>query len=166
MSVEVAYNFRLDGDETVEFDQDLYPNPSVAHTRAYAGTWTSITTPKAEEIWSDQIQLSAGAYTIDLTALVRGAERPDLDATGLAITAIKVVSADANTDDITIVSGASNGYDFMNADASGRVTLSPGDALVLRTNGNGAVGAADAEIDLSSSDTDAVFDIIIMFGTP
>ncbi|MDX1388475.1 MAG: hypothetical protein R3344_04765, partial [Acidobacteriota bacterium] len=109
------------------------------------------------------VDLTAGAATIDLTSLTNGFGDA-LDGTGLKVQLFYFRSAADNTDTITIVDGATNGYNIF-GDAAGQVTVPVGGTILWE--GDDAlddIAAGDATIDLSSSDTDATYSYVIVMG--
>lgn len=159
-------NLRLFGSESLSLSEDHVSDPTVAHsdfgTGATSVALSSGSTPPATQIWSDQITLSAGAATVDLSALTHPIAT--LDLTGLKVQAIKIAAASANTAAITASDGATNGYNIF-GDASGQVTIAAGGEVVFyNPEGNPDVGAAAKTIDFSSGDTDAIFDIMVIAG--
>lgn len=162
--VKVEYDFKLKVTETLDVGVDGVTN--LDHTLQIAGSSGSLSptsTVPATKAWKDQGALTAGAATIDLTALARD-NLPTIDMTGLKVQLVHIVNASTNSAALTVVDGASNGYNLF-GDASGQVTIPVGGQLLWFGNENlDAVATADAEIDLSSSDTDATYDILIVAG--
>lgn len=164
MSVSLKYNFRVDLDETPDLALDLVTNPTIEHRIAAAsGTLDATSTVPLTKGWSDQRQLSTGTDTIDLAALVR-ANMPNVDMSGLKIQMVKIVAATANTAGIVFADGSSNGYNIF-GDGSGQVTVLAGMQLVWFGNDKlDDVGGSDKVIDVTSSDADAIYEIIIAGG--
>lgn len=99
--------------------------------------------------------LTAGAATIDLTALV-GTNNVEIDGTGLKVRAIMFTAASGNANPITIGVGASNGYEL--AGATWEETLKAGQSTGVKYLGSGApdIGASDCTLDLAGTGTQSV----------
>ncbi len=164
MSVEVTYNPTLKVVETLTLSIDKADDPTqTIEITGNGATLNATSTVPATKVWSDQRSLTAGTDSIDLTNLTNG-NLPAVDMTGLKVQVVKIVSASANTDTITVVDGATNGYNLF-GDASGQVTLMVGGHVLWFGNENLAdVSSSVKTIDFSSSDTDATYDIIIVAG--
>lgn len=112
------------------------------------------TTPDLTKAAYEQVNLVAGAASIDLTALQLNGAAVDLTGTqprGILITALA-----ANVGDITVSKGVTNGY--TGAGAAFSVTLNPGmSVLLMWTLDNAlAVGAGAKTLDLAGTGTDGV----------
>lgn len=129
-----------------------------------AVTYDANSTVPATKVASESsVDLSAGAATIDLTALTNGFGDA-LDGSGLKVQLFIFVAASDNTGAITITDGASNGYNLF-GDASGQVTVPVGGTLVWEADDAlDDIAAGDAEIDLASGDADATYSYIIVMG--
>lgn len=166
MSVEARINLgEIYADETPALSLDHVSNPTLRHiiTALAPVTLNASSTPPASQAWSDEIDLAAGAATIDLTALARG----DLSAgdwTDLKVQ-IAVFYADPdNTEPVVIADGAANGYEIF-GDANGQVSLEPGDVEIRFCKDTlDDVAAADCEIDLTSVDADAKLHVLLVAG--
>lgn len=125
------------------------------------------TTPAVTKVYAQQLQLSSGTLTVDLTALVDGAGQA-LDLTGLKVQIIKIVNAPrsgaANTDTLNVVIAAVNGYQWA-GDAASEATLAIGGSLqIYNPEGTPDVGASAKDITFSSPDVDADFQLLIAAG--
>ncbi len=119
------------------------------------------TTPPVTQVWSDRIALVAGAFTLDLTALV-GSNLPTLDLTGLQIQILQISTPEANASNILVFPGVSNDYDLMTPNLL--LNFLPGDFNLMVLNGTQPVVApTNKEIDFSGTGTDE-FDILIAAG--
>ena len=165
---QVEFDFKLKVTETIALgidsltDQTYYPQIA---TDTSSGTKTPSTQVPCTQQWQDSLSLTAGAATLDLTSLASG-NLAAKDFTGLKVQFIKIRNRSANTAAVTIVDGATNGYNIF-GDASGSVTIPAGMTLMLgadTTEGLQDVAAADKTIDFSSSDADATVDIQIIAG--
>ena len=138
-----------------------------------AATTPSATNPVEVAItkqWADTITGTAGAHTIDLSALPRSTELGDLDLTGLKPQVLAFTCPFSNTHDVVIVPGATNGHNLLD-DASSRVVVAPGGSWIhihpentTASTGMPDVGVADAEWDLSSTMTAFVINALILAG--
>ncbi|CAB4191862.1 hypothetical protein UFOVP1229_177 [uncultured Caudovirales phage] len=118
-------------------------------------------------IWAQTVTLTAGALTLDLTALARaGASTVNL--TGKRILAVKAVALSTNTSLVTIKPGASNPYSALglgiSLGMSAVATERPDEALLHIPSGT-AVDATHKNLDFASVDTDASVAIIIIART-
>lgn len=165
MSVEASYNLYLRVVETLALAQDLAVNPSQTLTLGdVKGTLTSSTTVPATKAWSDTRGLGDGADSIDLTALARGSDLSNVDFTGLKVQLVIIAAAAANTAGIVFKDGAANPY-LLFGDASGQVTLLPGTSCLLHWPDKLADVAAGAkEVDMTSTDLDAIYSMILVAG--
>lgn len=120
-------------------------------------------TPPVTLSAESRVTLTAGAATLDLTAIDQG-NAPTVDLTGLKVQTITFKAADANTDRVDISVGATNGYEWGGIAAS-LMSLGPGESLTAHFNETlDDVAVADAEIDFASVDVDAVIDVMISAG--
>ena len=166
MAVTATLSMGLIARDTLAAALDLASNPVITHelTVADRSTLNASSTPAVTAAWSDTVALSGGSATIDLSSLSLGATLTALDLTGLKVQGFVFQSKAANTDTVTIVDGASNGYNLF-GDSSGQVTLSPGGAVSFYAPEDlPDVGSGAKTIDLSSSDLDAQVDVILIAG--
>jgi len=118
------------------------------------------TTPPVTKVASFSQALTAGAATINLTALV-GTNDITVNGDGLKVQAVKMANPDTNENAITATAGASNAYNLAGADWS--VALQPGQEFVFY--GNDAtpdISSSACEIDLSGTGTEALEVEIVM----
>ncbi len=164
-TISAAYNLSLKVTDTPDFSLDLGSGGTLTHQiTGGAGTLTASSAVPATKAWSDQVQLSSGTLTLDLTALSRGSVLSAVDFSGLKVQIIKLKAPTTNTADITVDVGAANGYELF-LGASSQLDLGPGDSVLFKRTDNLAdVAAGDKDIDLSSSDVDALLDIILVAG--
>lgn len=120
-------------------------------------------TPAATAVAAFQKALTAGAATIDLTALpLTGATSQTQSFNGLKLRAAKFRNPSSNSGAITIQTGASNGYAPFGT--AGVVVLSPGQsALVNYESDAAAVSSTVKNIGLSGTGTEAL-DVILVAG--
>lgn len=165
MSVTATYDFKLSVSDTIALGLDLVSDQTFTHAiDEDSGVLTGSTTPAVSKVWSDQVQLSGGALSLDLTNLSRGSVLSALDMTGLKVQLIKIKATSTNTDTVTVVDGATNGYNIFGS-SSGSITLASGDvAMFFFDESLPDVASGAKTIDISSSDTDALVDIILVAG--
>lgn len=122
----------------------------------------SSSSPAIRQTWSKRVQLSGGAFDIDLTALDRG-NLPNLDLTGFKLQTLIVKAPTTNTSHVVIKPDAVNGYDVFGV--SGLMNMFAGMTLGIQGNAKlGTIGASAKIIDLSSSDADAFLDVSLTAG--
>lgn len=164
MSVSAVLQALLKVTESVTQSGTLSNSREDLHTLDAGDTINANSTVPATKVasYNDQA-LTAGALSIDLTSLTDPYGN-SVDMSGLKVQRFFFQWDEDNTDTCTIVDGASNGYNLF-GDASGQVTLNPGDSvLLIMTDQHADVAAGAKTIDISSSDTDGVFDCIIVAG--
>ncbi len=162
-TVRAIYDLKLQIRQTTDVSLDGVANQEHTRETANAATLDASSTPAVSKSWWDDGTLTAGAATIDLTALVR-ANLPNVDMTGLKVQLFKFIATSTNTAGIRIKVGASNAYNIF-GDANGEITLLPGGVhfqYIPEQLPDVASGAKD--IDLSSSDTDAGYAVEIVAG--
>ncbi len=150
--------------ETPVLGLDKVNDPQLVHaiTLPIPSILSGITTPPASKVFSDRLQMLAGAFTLDLQALPQGNIIPDIDLTGLKIQILQFTSPETNLADITITPGASDPYELSGAAMS--VTLSPGDTHIWLLNDNAPdVANNDAELDFAGTLIDDI-DLLIVAG--
>ena len=167
---KVVYELKLDVEETPAVSVDTYADPKVVHKIADHQkvsttelTLTTTSTPAANVVWGDELTLTAGSLTIDLTALDQG-NLPDINLDGKAVILFKIVADPDNTAVIIIKVGATNGY-FLFGDANGQVTLDRGEGIILFAKEKlPLVSTTVKNIDVTSGDNDAKFKILLVGG--
>jgi hypothetical protein len=166
MAVDAQYVFKLKAIETLDNNRDLSTPDDGKYKHEIPGafgTATATTTPAVTDVWSKTVTLSAGASTIDLTVLDNG-DLANLDLTGKKVYYAHVKAAAANTADLTIGVGATNGYPFPGVGSSDTVDLGAGDEMLFRLLTSTAVSSTVKTIDAASTDVDAIFDIVLVAG--
>jgi hypothetical protein len=93
-----------------------------------SGTINAGSTPPATLHAAYTLALTGGAGQLDLRALL-GSQGIAVDGNGLKVQACILVNPSSNANTITITNGSTNGYTLFGA--SGQVTLSPGDRLMI-----------------------------------
>lgn len=128
------------------------------------------TTPKADTVVDLSFALSGGTTkTWDLTAAPDAKNiAATVDLTGKKLVAMLITAPiDNAAAGITMVAGATNGYDVFGA-STDRLTIYPGQTVCLFQSGFAAswdaVAAADKTIDFVGTDGDEI-DILAVFGT-
>lgn len=165
MAVTATLELKLSALETPALGLDLASDPRIQHTSgADRLTLSATTTPAVTQVWSDQVQLSTGAATIDLASLSRGSVLSALNLTGLKVQAILLEAPSTNSAALVVAVGASNPYDIFGA-AGGTVTLPAGAKMLwYAPEGIEDVASGAKEIDLSSSDQDALLNVCLIAG--
>ncbi len=165
MSVDVTYSAQLTVRETLtdNVPAALAANRLVTHNQFNkTSTINSGSSPAATLVASFEQALVAGVATIDLAALV-GTNDIAVVGTGLRVQAIRFVCKAANTAVVSITDGAANGYDGFGTDFF--VELPASGNFLIETQGGGAViGGANKDLDLASTDVDAIVEITILLG--
>ena len=164
MTVSAAYDLKLKVTETPALGLDFATDKDLLHHFDSAATLSASSTVPATKVGALAVSLSGGAATLDLTSITHGSELNAVTFSGLKVQLLKVRARSTNTDTVTIVDGASNGYNIF-GDASGQITLSAGmEALFFYNEALADVSGSAKTIDFSSSDADAIVDIIIVAG--
>ena len=148
--------------EILATNVDSLADKSVRHSLFNkSAVLNSASTPPVTKVAAFQQALTAGAATIDLTALL-GTNGATVDGTGLKVQAVKFSNPSTNANLITVSVGAADGYEL--AGAAFSVALQPGQEIVLY--GNDAtpdIAAGDKDIDLAGT-LAQVLDVIIVMG--
>ncbi len=118
--------------------------------------------PTVTKAWHREITLTAGAATIDLTALAHDI-LTTVDATGLKLKGLFVLAKSSNSDVVTMAEGASNEYTGW-AGADGLVLEAGLPFSQLYDEACDTVGGSAKNIDFASADTDAKVTVIMLFG--
>ena len=150
--------------ETPVLGLDKASDPQLVHsiTLPIPSILSGVTTPPAQSIFSDRLQLVAGVLTLDLQALPQGNIIPDIDLTGLKIQILQFTSPETNLADITLTPGAVDPYNLGGAAMS--ITLSPGDTHLFLLNDSAPdVANLDSQLDFAGSLIDDV-DLLIVAG--
>lgn len=160
--MKATYALQLDVVEDIALGLDLSAaTQSVAQTiaRHTKGQMSDSTTPAIDRAWSDRRALVAGADSINLAALTRGA-LANVDMTGKFVRAIKVSALEANTQPVVFAPGASNGYAGLP-----EFSLGPGESaqFLFTSAAKAAVGAANRTIDVTGTGTEG-YEIIVVAG--
>lgn len=128
-----------------------------------AKSFGGATTPTWEQVWSDTVDLSGGAASLDLTALARQSPLADVDFTGLSVVAFGLAGAIANTNPITVAGSASNPYELFGGSTE-QVDVEPGQIVLMAdtTGANlAAVSGTVKAIDLSGTGTEQLHVLLI-----
>jgi hypothetical protein len=150
MSVTVTYESRATVKEVLETNtgSSATAGRTVTHDQFNsAKVLNGTSTPPCTKVAAFTQALTAGAATIDLTALV-GANGVAVDGTGLKLQVLRVKNLGAN--DLTITPGVSSGYAF--AGAASKIILGANDeALLLANDTRPDVAAGVKNIDLAGT---------------
>ncbi len=164
MSVSLSYATNLTAIETLDTNVPAAAeaNRKVTHNQFNkTASLTGATTPPVTKVAAFEKALSAGAGTIDLTALP-GTNGAVVDGTGLKVQAIKLTNKAVNANSIKVAVGGTNGYELAGADFA--ATLQPGQELVLF--GNDATPDVDGThktLDLTGTGSQ-VLQVIVVLG--
>lgn len=110
-----------------------------------------------------QIGGANGSRTIDMTSLTDLAGSA-LDMTGLKVQLVLIAANSANTAALAFTDGATDGYNIW-GDASGSVTVQIGGIQYFYAADNlDEVSSSDKTIDVTSTDVDATYQIMIVAG--
>ena len=93
-------------------------------------TLNGVSSPAVSMVAEFQGNMTAGTLSIDLTSLT-GTNGAATNMTGLKVQIFKVIALANNANNITLVQGASNGYNLM---GSFSVTLAPGQEFLFYGN--------------------------------
>lgn len=139
--------------ETIVSGSDTNPDTDLVHDISNYPTNYNATDHPGLTIWSDTVTLTAGALTLDLTALTRTG-LSTVDMTGKRLLAVKFAALSTNTDPVTIVPGATNSYSSLGLgvrlDMSAVATERPDEALIHCPSAS-AVDATHKTIDFASA---------------
>jgi hypothetical protein len=144
------------GLSTTEFrsDGDLAPGTQLLHSGYdVTANLTASSTPDVTKAGYGTKAMTAGAATLDLTVLTL--QDAAVTITALDPRAILFTAASGNAGAITIVKGASNGYDGLGAAFS--LTLEAGQSAMFYLGATGnAVSGTNKTFDLSGTGTDSI----------
>jgi hypothetical protein len=158
MAVSVAYSSLVTSTEILT-GNTVGTSTSAARTISHANynttaALTSLTTPPVTLCAYFLKTMSAGAATIDLTALV-GTNDVAVDFTGLKVQIAKFKNPSTNANPITVTFGASNGY--LLGGSAWKYILQPGAEIVCYTNdASPDVGGSTKTIDISGTSAQAL----------
>lgn len=152
-------------DETLALGLDNAADPTFTHTLGDdAATLTSSTTPAVTKTYSETINLSGGAATIDLTSLP-GPNSTTIDFTGLKVQAIKFVCPSTNTEGITVDRGGSNPYNLFGEDnaSAEQIEVLPGDVYLVKCGPDKRedVDATHSDVQLAGTGTETISVILV-----
>ena len=166
MSVSALYVMKLIATETPDLGLDNADNVPFDHDIGVVnGTLIASSTVPATKASSDDINLVAGAATIDLTSLP-GPLSTTVTFDGLKVQLVKIKCPTTNTGGVTFAVGAANGYNLFGADnaSAERVEVMPGGSEMRQTPNNGEdVDATHKNIDVTGTGTEA-FQIELVAG--
>lgn len=159
--MKATYNMKLEALDTIVLGLDLAANPNVTYgiPELNSGQMSDASAVPADSAWGDTRALVAGADSVNLAALARGA-LATLDLTGKRLRAVKVVADPDNADALAFTPGAANGFVGFP-----EFTLGPGEGamFVFASDDKDAVGAANRTVDVAGTGTDA-YSIVIVAG--
>lgn len=166
MAVSLNYLSQITTDEQIDTNVPgvSAANRHVRHTLFDTSlALNGSSTPKVSKCAFFTKALTAGAATIDLTALP-GTNGGTVDLTGLKVRAIKIRASGSNANPLTVKNGASNGYGLDAAESNWTLVLDAGqEALIYTGTTSVAVGSGAKTIDLAGTGTQSV-DVAIFAG--
>lgn len=149
--------------ETLALQEDKNSDPPVTHADA---TFQNLlrnqahATEPVDEVWSDSLQLVAGAATLDLAGLVR-AVLTNVNLTGKKLQGF-YLRTPANTAFVTVGPGATNPYNIT-GEAASSLRLPPNSFwMAWLPEGLADVAGGAKEIDFASTDADAIVEIVFV----
>lgn len=167
-AVTAHYDIKLEVEETLAISQDLATDETTfTHktTLTTRDTLNASSTPAATKTFSDSLNLSAGAATLDLTSLT-GPSAVTVDFTGLKVHLVKLACPTTNTVGITVDRGASNAYNLFGEDNSSaeQVEVLPGCSMMFYMNDKTAdVSASVKDVQFAGTGTESI-EIILVAG--
>ena len=162
MPVAVTYASTLTVVETLSTNVPDATAPTVTHNGFNrTATLNASSTPPASKMASFQKALSAGAATIDLTALT-GTNGATVDFTGLKMASVKFQNPATNANAITVKAGAATAY--LIGGAAWSWILQPGDEFLWESgvvNAAPTVSGSLKSIDLAGTGSQALNVIMV-----
>jgi hypothetical protein len=161
MAVSASYSLRCDVNETLATNVPAAETPVIIHGQfSSTGTLNATSTPPATKMAAQTISLTAGAVTIDLTALT-GTNGATVDGTGLKVQILKLKNRSSNAV-MTFGEGASNGYEALGN--AWTLKLLAGQEIEMFLNDAAPDIASGAKtIDVAGTGTES-FDFIVVMG--
>lgn len=172
MAVSALIDNRLTAVETLDASGEVVTaNPEQIHSIVASGSYgggprtlDASTAPPVSKIHSKEYTLSAGAKTLDLTALVRGGDFGTVDFTGLRLRALKIVTPSTNNAGLVVTQGDTNPYPvFVNASGLDEIPIDA-ETQKLFKSGGAVVSSTVKNIKFTSTDLTAKFKIILVAG--
>lgn len=160
-AITAHYDVKLEVDETLALSQDLAAGETTfTHetTLTTRDTLNASSTPAVTKVFSDSLNLSGGAATLDLTALT-GPASVTVDFTGLKVQLVKLACPTANTGGITVDRGATNAYNLFGEDNSSaeQVEILPGCSMLMFNNDKVAdVSATVKNVQFAGTGTESI----------
>ncbi len=155
-SISLSYNSQLTVVETLNGAYVSGSDNTVTFTGLNeSGTLSGSTTPPVTKHAIFSKAMTAGAATIDLTALPGQTADETIDLSGLKVQALKFKNKSTNANKITIAKGASNGYGLNSAGDTWSITLDPNQSVgpFLLDDAAPDVGSGAKTIDISGTGT-------------
>ncbi len=163
MALSLRYDMNLKITDPYALGLDNVEDANLIHTLGtIGGTLSSNSSVPITKPWSDNVAMTAGAVTLDFTALDQ-VNLPVVNATGLKLQLFIFRNLSANSNTITIKDGATNGYDIF-GDSSGQITLNPGEVEMRFCNESlEDVSATVKTIDITGTGTETL-EVVMAFG--
>lgn len=164
MALTLTFTPTIQAAETLESGVTFASDTSITHAISDLSlALTGSSSPPVSKIAEGRKAMSGGAGTIDFSAIA-GANGATQDMTGLKLRFAIFRNPSTNTGSISIVDGASNGYNIF-GDSSGSETLLVGQWLIRYFAGNAdAVASGDKTIDIAGTGTESL-DYWLVFGS-
>lgn len=164
MAATATYDILLTVAEKLTLGLTDATNPTITHdlgdSKGSLDANSSIAISKA---WSTTGNLSGGTATIDLTALP-ASNLPNITFSALKVKLIKITCPTTNTAGVVFDIGAASPYDIF-GDANGQITVLPGQVYgAYMAEQLEDVDGTHKTLDLSSTDVDAAYSILIAAG--
>lgn len=158
MSVEANRDIRLTVIETLPDGSQLKRIIGELQVRLNASS-----TPAISAQAGGEHTLTSGTETLDLTAIANQAGA-NVDFSGLKVQLVVIETNAANTEVVVFDVGASNGY-YLFGDANGQVALGAGEMHIgIHNESRPDVSGTAKTVDVSSSDADAKYTIVLLAG--
>lgn len=161
MTVVANYLSQLTVVETLSVGVPAATTPSITHS-GYNTTdkANASSTPPASKAVANSYAMTAGAKTLDLTALV-GTNGATVDGSTLKLNYAKFINPSTNTGSIVVKFGASNAY-LLGSDSAWRHTLKPGDEVLYKGTANPTIDSTHKNIDISGTGTESIEVVLVM----
>jgi hypothetical protein len=157
----ITSNNQTDIQETTTNTADPASNQVTTTRQGGMVQYNGTSGPTVTKTYHQLITLTAGAFTLDLTAMVDGSVT--IDATGLTLRELFAIASDANLNPIVIKPGVSNGYTGW-VGTNGLLLTTAKDANKLGPLYGGiAVDGTHKTIDFTGTGTQSVL-LELMFG--
>lgn len=155
MAATLTYSTNFKVVETLEANVQAASstNSRVTHDQFNTSvTLNAASTPAITKTANYELALSAGAVSVDLTALKAAGQATagTIDGTGLKVQAVRLKNKSTNANNMTFAEGATNGYALFGTGWT--ITLPPGgEVTAYLPEGSPDVAAGDRVIDITGT---------------